>query len=317
MTCTATDVSGNSSSAGFLVTVLTDIDGDGFADTVDDPCPADRTNTCNPDGSTAAIVDADTGDTLTTGTVSVTIPAGALDQDTTISITDTGSTFELTTNLGQALGVYGLDIQPEGTVFNEPITLVFTWSDTDGNGVVDGTNIREDNLRITKDNVAITDKCKNEPVACNPSENTFQVMVLSLSVFVVSGPLDTDGDGLFYNFDGQVDACPEETATGFDADGDGCIDTLIGLAGVVTTLVASEVIAPELQNSLLSKIDNAQKSSSKENLCAAVHEVEALQNQIVAQRGKKISEKAADLLISYGNNIIAKLLAQLPKGEGC
>ena len=86
---------------------------------------------------------------------------------------------------------------------------------------------------------------------------------------------------------------------------------------MVNTLVVSEVIAPELQNSLLSKIDNAQKSSSKENLCAAVHGVKAFQNQIAAQRGKKISEKAADLLISYGNNIIAKLLAQLPKGEGC
>ncbi len=86
---------------------------------------------------------------------------------------------------------------------------------------------------------------------------------------------------------------------------------------MVQTLVASEVIAPELQNSLLSKIDNAQASSSKENICAAVNELGALKNQIAAQRGKKISDAAAALLTEYANNIIAKLLAQLPVGEGC
>ncbi len=39
---------------------------------------------------------------------------GAPDEQTSISITDTGSLFELSSNLGQALAAFGADIQPEG-----------------------------------------------------------------------------------------------------------------------------------------------------------------------------------------------------------
>jgi hypothetical protein len=318
VTCTASDAAGNSSAAVFTVTVLTDIDTDGTPD-VADPCPSDPTNTCDPGGSTAEIVDSETGGTLTTpdGTVSVTIPPGSLPQDTTISITNTGSTYELTTNLGQALGVFGVDIQPAGTTFNPPITIVFSWSDVDDDGLVDGTNVREENLRITKDNVAITDKCKDEPTRCDTSANTFTITVSSLSEFVVIGPLDADGDGVFNSFEGQVDACPTEDSTGFDANRDGCIDTLSGLISVLNVLVTSGVIAPELQTSLLSKLENAQKSASKENICAAVNELRAFKNQIEAQRGKKVSDEAANLLMEYAQNIIASHLKMLPPGESC
>ncbi|MEW6683480.1 MAG: hypothetical protein AB1451_11255 [Nitrospirota bacterium] len=48
-----------------------------------------------------------------------------------------------------------------------------------------------------------------------------------------------------------------------------------------------------------------------------MNELGAFKNQIAAQSGKKISDAAAGLLTEYANNIIAKLLAQLPPGEGC
>jgi len=296
---------------------LSNIDGDEFPD-IDDPCPSDPTNTCDPSKSGAAVIYTTAGGSVTTqdGSVIMDIPPDALAEDTTLSITHTGTGYELTTNLGVALGVFGVDIQPEGTVFDVPVTLVFRWDDADNDGWVDNTNIKEDNLRITKDNVAITGKCKDD-TTCDPAANTFTITVTSLSVFAIIGPLDSDNDGVFDNFDGVADACPYEDATGFDADIDGCIDSMSGLARVVETLVIEEVISIQMKNSLLSKIDNSHASADKENICAAVNQLDALKNQIEAQRGKKMSDEAATLLVNYADNLIALQQNQLPAGDSC
>jgi hypothetical protein len=124
---------------------------------------------------------------------------------------------------------------------------------------------------------------------------------------------DTDGDGI----PDDQDACPDEDATGFDADGDGCIDSVSGLAALVQTLVDQKVIDQQMQNSLLSKIKNASQSADKENICAAVHQLEALINHVNAQRGKKISDEAADQIIAYAQSVINWYLDQLPEGETC
>ena len=86
---------------------------------------------------------------------------------------------------------------------------------------------------------------------------------------------------------------------------------------VIATLVALGVIDENLQNSLTSKLDNALGSADRENICAAVGQLRAFKNQIEAQRGKKVSEDAADLLIQYVDNLIAQLLDQLAPGEVC
>jgi len=124
---------------------------------------------------------------------------------------------------------------------------------------------------------------------------------------------DSDEDGIC----GDVDSCPFEDATGSDADGDGCIDTLSGMTEVLEALVAEGVIAEELQNSLSTKVESAEKSVNKDNICAAVNKLEALINEVNAQRGKKISDEAADLSIAYTNNLITTLLDQLPSGDSC
>jgi hypothetical protein len=124
---------------------------------------------------------------------------------------------------------------------------------------------------------------------------------------------DRDGDGI----PDCADSCPDEDATGLDANGDGCIDTIGGLAQLVQTLVAEGIIDEQLQNSLLSKVKNAEKSADKENICAAVNQLQAFKNEVNAQRGKKISNEAANLVIAYANNVIAGLLSQLPPGESC
>ncbi len=116
------------------------------------------------------------------------------------------------------------------------------------------------------------------------------------------GQEDVDGDGV-----GDVcDICPDEDATGFDANGDGCIDTVDGLTDIIETL-PDDVLSDEVKNSLVSKVENALKSIDKENDEAAINVLEAFINQIEAQRGKKISEEAADILIEYAENIIAQL----------
>ncbi|MCK4736083.1 MAG: thrombospondin type 3 repeat-containing protein, partial [Methanophagales archaeon] len=168
------------------------LDGDQNGD-VCDVCPTDSTNECNTDRSAGGSIDPEEGGTISTPDESVTIdvPPDALDDYTSLSITDeTGTSFELATNLGNGIAVFGVSIQPEGLVFNVPITIVFSWDDADNDGKVDGTNIQEKNLIITKDNVAVTGRCEREPVdeqglGCNMAENTFTFEVLSLSEFAL------------------------------------------------------------------------------------------------------------------------------------
>ena len=86
---------------------------------------------------------------------------------------------------------------------------------------------------------------------------------------------------------------------------------------MLEALMLEEVIAPELQTSLLAKIENVGKPVDRNNICAAVNQLEAFKNQVNAQRRNKISEEAAENIIGYANGVIAYLLSQLPVGESC
>jgi len=213
-----------------------DLDGDGIGD-VADICPNDAQDLCEADGSGSEYVDPDTGGTVTTpdGSTTVEIPPGALPEGTSVSITDNdsgSSGFELTTDKGNALGVFSFDLQPPLT-FTEPVTIVFSWSDDEKPGWVDGTRAKEENLLITKDSVVITDKCKDEPVGdgvfpdCDMNANTFTIQVTSWSEFILAWPKDTDGDDVPDDFFGVVDNCllvpnPDQTDSNGDSQGDAC-----------------------------------------------------------------------------------------------
>ena len=125
--------------------------------------------------------------------------------------------------------------------------------------------------------------------------------------------LDSDGDGIPDN----EDSCPNEDATGFDVDNDGCIDSFAGLTDLVGRLVLEGVISTQLENSLLSKISSAMNSNDRENICTAVNVLGALKNQIEAQRGKKVSGAAADEVVIYTDSLIDYLESLLPPGESC
>ena len=115
---------------------------------------------------------------------------------------------------------------------------------------------------------------------------------------------DTDGDGVV---DGP-DQCKLEDATGFDADLNGCVDTADGLIDIINTL-PDEVLSDETKNSLVAKVETAERSIDKEKDQAAINQLNAFINEIEAQRGKKISDDAADMLVQYALNIIAQIEA--------
>lgn len=69
-----------------------------------------------------------------------------------------------------------------------------------------------------------------------------------------------------------------------------------------------EMDLPEgLENSLLSKLENAIKSLEKGNDNAAISQIEAFINQVEAQRGKKLTDELADALIASAQNIVNAL----------
>lgn len=162
-----------------------DVDGDQKGD-VCDSCPDDSTNTCNSDRSAGGSIGPDGGTISTTdGSVTIDVPSGALNDDTSLSITETNTSFELTTSLGKnGFALFGVSIQPEGLEFNTPITIIFAWADEDNDGKVDGTDIKEQDLIITKDNTAVTNPCGQDS-GCNMTENTFTFQVSSLSEFAL------------------------------------------------------------------------------------------------------------------------------------
>jgi parallel beta-helix repeat protein len=203
-----------------------DSDGDGFADNLDicpedfnpdqsdvdgdlkgdacDVCPNNADDLCDQEGSVGGSIGSD-GGSISTPDNSVTFdaPEGALAEDTSISITDEideSGSYELTTNLGNATAHYAVDIQPAGTDFDGPVSITFSWLDSDNDGKIDGTNFKEPNLIITKDNVAVTGRCRDEP-GCDMGANTFTFQVWSLSEFAlcvlnaaaiddIAGPVD-------------------------------------------------------------------------------------------------------------------------------
>ena len=62
-----------------------------------------------------------------------------------------------------------------------------------------------------------------------------------------------------------------------------------------------------IRNSLLSKARNAQKSVQKGNVEAARHQLTAFIHEVMAQSGKHISTRAAQLLLADVNFVLDQL----------
>ncbi len=82
---------------------------------------------------------------------------------------------------------------------------------------------------------------------------------------------------------------------------------VIAVMDEVNTYVADGSIESNLQSSLNSKLDNAADNLESRQVNAAMNQLQAFINQVEAQRGKKISEAAADALIAQTQAIVAQL----------
>jgi hypothetical protein len=125
---------------------------------------------------------------------------------------------------------------------------------------------------------------------------------------------DPDGDGIFV----CDDACPEENATGFDADENGCIDSPLEMINVVNTLLGEGIIDGNVAKEIVNRLEAVMRPTDKDNICAAVNKLEALINTLMAQgRNGNLPAQSGDWLTEYTQSVIAYLISQLPTGESC
>ncbi len=176
------------------------VDGDGTADVLD-PCPDDATDSCNTNGSAAGVM-GEQGGTITTpnGKASLNIPAGSVHEEVSFTITDMGSGYELTSDQGSMMVVHSYSIQPNGTQFDPPATIIFRWDDADHDGIVDGTTVQEADLLLVKDGIVIASSCETNP-SCNMNADELTVEVSSLSLFALAVPIEWTLKGFYQPVD--------------------------------------------------------------------------------------------------------------------
>lgn len=190
---TDTDIDGVLDSADNCVTEYNpdqyDTDGD-FAGDVCDACPSDPGDTCDVSGSAGESVGA-VGGTLasTNGEIQITIPAGSLSEETSISITkEDNGTFGVNTSLGTGDSLYAYNFLPSGQSFSPAATVVFSWLDEDSDGLEDATGFDELSFQIFRYEdplyVPITDPCDVNP-NCDPTGNTIIVDLDGFSYYAV------------------------------------------------------------------------------------------------------------------------------------
>lgn len=109
---------------------------------------------------------------------------------------------------------------------------------------------------------------------------------------------DADGDGL----PDDEDSCPlEAPELGFDADVDGCTDTIDGLIAITSALDAEGV------DGLIAKLNEAQAAISRGNTVVAENKLNDFIDQVEAARSNNLTDEEADLLIAYADNLIVLL----------
>jgi len=194
-----------------------------------------------------------------------------------------------------------------------------TWhKDADGDGYSDGTTdtiscTRPAGYKLASELTATSGDCDDGSAAINPgATEVCNGADDNCDGNIDEGFTDTDNDGAANCVDpdddndgvlDENDVCQFEDATGQDANIDGCIDKIENFPQVMKDIN----LPGGTENSLTSKVENAQASIESGNTETTINKLEAFINQVEAQRGKKISEENADMLIQYATNLINSL----------
>lgn len=92
------------------------------------------------------------------------------------------------------------------------------------------------------------------------------------------------------------------------------VSTIDELIGAIKEMPPGD-LAPELANSLVKKLTNAQKQVDKGHATPAANMLRAFQHEVAAQWGKKIDDAAATFLTISADNVIADLQPSRSSGN--
>ncbi|MGD2249367.1 MAG: thrombospondin type 3 repeat-containing protein [Candidatus Methanofastidiosia archaeon] len=165
--------------------------------------------------------------------------------------------------------------------------------DTDNDGIPDGEEI---DLWIQAQGYSLDDPYLPQSV-------------LQIAVSYTLNPdVDNDGqtDGEEIDYWVTLGLTPQEAIVfvgDLDMDHNGILDSIERFPHVIGKLGLHKGI----ENELMSTVENAEKSIEKGNHNAAINQLQAFINKVEAQKGKKISQRVADMLIQYAQHIIQQI----------
>ncbi|MFH1724808.1 MAG: LamG-like jellyroll fold domain-containing protein [Elusimicrobiota bacterium] len=183
-----------------------DLDEDGVGDACDDDLDGDGTPNAEDDDASQVI--GEEGGTVETDNAVVTIPPDSFEEPATVTVISTTGSFKVSTNKGEAFALADYAITPEGAIFGEPVTIVFTYDDT-----MLKNPRQEEKMDVFWFNPA-TESWEAQNAELDMEANTLTLHTHHFSNFAVFAPEDADADGVYDGFGEEADACPGSTADG-------------------------------------------------------------------------------------------------------
>ncbi|MDP2695700.1 MAG: thrombospondin type 3 repeat-containing protein [bacterium] len=195
----------------------------------------------------------------------------------------------LSKNVGKVLSIYPTD---EGAIIQTADGILRF----DNNGSQQGSLLRNVSAVyvleiLDSDADGLPDDSDNCPLVANPDQADFDGDDEGDAC-----DADDDNDGVL----DEADDCPLENAGEYDADKNGCPDSIEGLKALIAAMGTDN----QLGQSLLKKVENAEASYVEGRNTPGNNTLNALALEIEAQSGQAITEDQAELLIRYTNNII-------------